>query len=738
MVDQLQICSFARIWFCSLPLIACAIDVTASPAVAQSASVAQWANPPNPYVINSSGDMNLQLLAGAPAGGNVVFQTWSIVTQSIQAAVTDWQAPFVYPASFLNTVTPGGAEVQALVRNSNNQVVEIVRHVTTFTQPTPTGTPTPVISIISSTGMAPFTVHVHGLNSTLANGNENTARYEWDFGDAGSPYNKLVGWNAAHTYNQPGTYTITLRVINQSRAWAIATRQVTVNPDTRSVIYVSPTGNDANAGTSTAAPVQTFARAAQLLANNRAILFQRGGTYNTNSTMYINKQNVLIGAYGAGNVPVFKYTSSTNYAKIIEFGGAAASVIVENARFDSNFTPNNMIVRGLQPAAGTNLTVRNCFFNKVSYAMNCGGGGPNGLLVQSNHADAIGAYFIWGEGASHTYLGNTVVNSIDEHNIRIGGVSKFLIAHNDLANDSKATIWCMLGDHAWIANNILRTGRFIAGPNFAVSSSNERFPWLVFEGNQILGQGVVLYSGAENMVFRNNVIKNDGGDCFSIWGYYPQWNRTCTNITVANTTATNHSSQWGKFVKLGAGAVNVTVVNNLYCATTLNQPGSAGNVITDDPTLAGHSFHHNLWANSAVSSYVHATSTGSKTAAQWNGYAQTSDEMYRSYVPGDINSAYAPTFGASIGCTLDPVLTDFNGNFRPTGGVWTVGAVELNPVPGPNANPADINGDGVVNVQDLLLVMSNWGTCAGSCPGDVTGDGVVNVSDLLAVIAAWV
>jgi hypothetical protein len=50
--------------------------------------------------------------------------------------------------------------------------------------------------------------------------------------------------------------------------------------------------------------------------------------------------------------------------------------------------------------------------------------------------------------------------------------------------------------------------------------------------------------------------------------------------------------------------------------------------------------------------------------------------------------------------------------------------------------PGDANGDGMVNVTDLLMVISSWGTCQG-CPGDVNNDGVVNVADLLLVIANW-
>jgi len=50
--------------------------------------------------------------------------------------------------------------------------------------------------------------------------------------------------------------------------------------------------------------------------------------------------------------------------------------------------------------------------------------------------------------------------------------------------------------------------------------------------------------------------------------------------------------------------------------------------------------------------------------------------------------------------------------------------------------PADLNGDGVVNVSDLLILLGEWGDCAG-CDSDLNNDGVVNVSDLLVLLGAW-
>lgn len=57
----------------------------------------------------------------------------------------------------------------------------------------------------------------------------------------------------------------------------------------------------------------------------------------------------------------------------------------------------------------------------------------------------------------------------------------------------------------------------------------------------------------------------------------------------------------------------------------------------------------------------------------------------------------------------------------------------------PGDTPGDINGDGEVNVDDLLIVLNNWGECddCDSCNADLTGDCTVNVDDLLIVLNNW-
>ena len=49
----------------------------------------------------------------------------------------------------------------------------------------------------------------------------------------------------------------------------------------------------------------------------------------------------------------------------------------------------------------------------------------------------------------------------------------------------------------------------------------------------------------------------------------------------------------------------------------------------------------------------------------------------------------------------------------------------------------DLNGDGLVDVIDLLIVVADWGNCNGTCDSDLNNDGTVDVLDLLILIANW-
>ncbi len=58
----------------------------------------------------------------------------------------------------------------------------------------------------------------------------------------------------------------------------------------------------------------------------------------------------------------------------------------------------------------------------------------------------------------------------------------------------------------------------------------------------------------------------------------------------------------------------------------------------------------------------------------------------------------------------------------------------------PDECDGDLNGDGVVGILDLLILLSAWGPCPDppdDCPADLDSDGAVGILDLLALLTNW-
>ena len=95
--------------------------------------------------------------------------------------------------------------------------------------------------------------------------------------------------------------------------------------------------------------------------------------------------------------------------------------------------------------------------------------------------------------------------------------------------------------------------------------------------------------------------------------------------------------------------------------------------------------------------------------------------------------------------TLHKTLIGHNGDihnvsFSPDGSMLASrsadGTVFLWEIGAPQQRIEDVNGDGVVNIQDLVQVASQLGQ-TGENKADVNGDGVVNIQDLVLVAAAF-
>jgi predicted outer membrane repeat protein len=93
---------------------------------------------------------------------------------------------------------------------------------------------------------------------------------------------------------------------------------------------------------------------------------------------------------------------------------------------------------------------------------------------------------------------------------------------------------------------------------------------------------------------------------------------------------------------------------------------------------------------------------------------------------GMYNMNFSPTLTDTTVCgnTPDQIYGDWTDN-----GGNTIADVC------PDQDCPDINGDGNVNVSDLLVVIDQWGLT--NSPADLNLDGTVDVSDLLIVVGNW-
>ncbi len=341
--------------------------------------------------------------------------------------------------------------------------------------------PSPVITLLGATAPGPHAVFVHALDSTLGAGTPLTARYTWDFGDPTAQYNTLVGWDAAHAYDTPGTYTITLTLTNELGKTSTLSTQITVEALTHKTIYVdSVLGNDNNDGASPTTAIKTWVKAVTLVKSNTDVLFRAGETFPVDRGMALNYQNVVIGSYGTGNDPILLRGPGYGSSMVSMFNDCS-NITVQNLTFDSIWKPVGVHAPKVGAdaifPAGQDISIRGCTFLNLDVAVD-EDRNPQGTLVQNclaPLATGLRGVFIWGQGTDQVYLGNYVANSTREHIIRTVWVVRELIAFNnltnldrsklgDLADYNKGTIDVHRGSYAYVASNYLYDGELRVGP----------------------------------------------------------------------------------------------------------------------------------------------------------------------------------------------------------------------------------------------------------------------------------
>jgi predicted outer membrane repeat protein len=300
-----------------------------------------------------------------------------------------------------------------------------------------------------------------------------------------------------------------------------------------------------------------------------------------------------------------------------------------------------------------------------------------------------------------------------------GSQSAYAVAFNLHHGESNATV---------IEGFTIRGGYAFNGAGMHLQGSSPTIRNCVFTANQADCWGAGLYFDGNaspliaDCVFDSNISSDDGGAIFGLSG----------SPVITNTRMTNNvgTVTGGAITIFGGGTpklINSTVVGN---------SAFFGAAIYSNNLQVTNSI---IWGNTGGESQI------------YDGGGQWTLDVRHSLVQGGYAGAgnidAAPTFvdaangdfhlksgsaGIDAGdpATVTPQGTlDLDGDPRSFGSAIDMGIDEFR-------RSGDADGDHVVDINDLLMVINTWGPCSWST-ADFNGDFRVDIDDLLRVINGW-
>ena len=520
------------------------------------------------------------------------------------------------------------------------------------------GSVTASINPARTAGVAPLMVF---FDATATTGTATSKpfqdiEYRWDFGDpAGSPVNgttwgtgsragvssrnAATGPVAAHVFETPGTYSVTLTATDGARA-ATKTVQITVDdPDlvfsTTNTVCVSGTatftGCPANAAHVTSSDFD------QSLSNNidtnKRVLFHRGETFTASASTNITANGPWsVGAYGTGAKPQVNASGSFGNNGVITVGnnGTASRKDgrIADLSMDGNGSAELIDMGGgfdqllLLRIDTTNSGDTNIFLNSAILQYNSDT--PH-LWEQAGIVDCTAsAPKTWGiffNAKNFAFMGNDVRNDTGgspSHTLRISLALNGVISNNTLGPGTSYSTdahvlklhgpcWaCVSGTdgvptNSYTENVEISDNRFIAGTgagsNWTVaiapqsSSDNEHLRNIIFERNWITAASYTsyeLYIQAVNMTVRNNLFNTSGGGGGTAI-YAEQRDSAApapTGLEIYNNTmytSAGNLDSGTPFIGLASNVATggATIVNNLGYAPAVSSASMIGGSSSD-------------------------------------------------------------------------------------------------------------------------------------------------------------
>jgi hypothetical protein len=275
------------------------------------------------------------------------------------------------------------------------------------------------------------------------------------------------------------------------------------------------------------------------------------------------------------------------------------------------------------------------------------------------------------------------------------------------------------------------------------------------DGNSMVGLGWHVNCGARAYRFNSSAGLVDLGSTLA---------GSASRANACNSNGTVIAGWQDSTSGARQGAVWINGVQRIITTQAGASLGEAGAVSADGTWVIGQGASTNSfrgWRWSQATGYQALPASPIPTLTRTFPTAISADGsrillFYRTQFPPStggegymwINGTITPleTLAAQAGITLTPdirmalPLGMSSDGYTIVGTARTAAGVQgfILDLPRPVQCPADLNGDGAVNGDDLGVLLGAWGACtSGACEADLNDDGAVNGDDLGVLLGAW-
>jgi len=463
--------------------------------------------------------------------------------------------------------------------------------------------------------------------------------YRWDFGDPASgswtstpgmpnlSRNADTGPMAGHVFESPGTYTVSLTVLDGAGA---ATKSVQITVSDPNTVFAANTlcvGNSQPVSGSGGCPAGAAVLASSdfdtaingNIASRKRILFRRGDTFSASASANVTVAGPgLIGAFGSGAAPVVNATVNST---IIQLSSGSTPTIKDWRVMDLEINGNSGAATnafktegGIDQVTLLRMNIHHAHFGvQMSPDTLDNVGSAHRLwdqwaVVDSTVRNAIGGaggYVLYFSGQRVAVMGNVLSDSsAAEHVLRTPYIYKGVFSHNDMSKQAptkhvvkiQAASWFMAAPTVYTEQVLLSDNKFTAGDggSWTVTlgpmnaQSDERVKQVIVERNWFAphpAQSQALTLWAQDVTVRNNLFNLTGtadhvGMVVERRGIEPP----PANVHVYNNTFYSNSSGSFSPIRFSEG-LGMVAKNNLgYAPLSTSRDMVSGSAIIQNNT----------------------------------------------------------------------------------------------------------------------------------------------------------